>query len=109
MGYARNPNGTGSFVIQAPTFNANNQGLGIDPFPFEKNLKFYPNPTSNTLNLVNDYSTIENVQIVNLQGQILFQNKYSNQNNVTLDFSNFPNGIYLVTINNQSNIKIIKN
>lgn len=109
MGYARNPNGTGSFVIQAPTFNANNQGLGINPIAFEKNLKFYPNPTSNTLNLVNDYSTIENVQIVNLQGQILFQNKYSNQNNVTLDFSNFPNGIYLVTINNQSNIKIVKN
>jgi len=109
MGYARNPNGTGSFVIQAPTFNANNQGLGIDTVAFEKNLKFYPNPTSNTLNLINDYASIENVQIVNLQGQILFQDNYSNQNNVTLDFSNFPNGIYLVNVNNQFNIKIVKN
>lgn len=109
MGFARNPNGTGNFVIQAPTFNANNQGLGIDTVTFEKNLKFYPNPTKNTLTLINTISPIENIEVVNLQGQLLYQNKYSSQNNVTLDFSNFSNGVYIVNVNNQTNIKIVKN
>jgi len=110
MGYARNPNGTGSFVIQAPTFNANNETvLNTSQFEdFKTALKLYPNPTNSILNISNDDFSIESVQVINLQGQVLFQNKYENQNNIVLDLSSYANGIYLVNLNNQTSIKVIK-
>ncbi|MFT5753832.1 MAG: hypothetical protein ACI924_001056 [Flavobacterium sp.] len=110
MGYARNPNGTGSFVIQAPTFNANNEiPLSVSQFnSFNSGLKLYPNPTANILNIYNEEFTIESAEVINLQGQILFKRYNLNQNNMTIDLSNYSNGMYLVNINNQTSIKIIK-
>ncbi|MDP5028560.1 MAG: CotH kinase family protein [Flavobacterium sp.] len=109
MGYARNPNGTGSFVIQAPTFNANNESLSITTEIFNQSLTSYPNPTSGNLTIQNDQFEIEKVEIYNLQGQLLFSNKYENSNLLNLDFSNYSNGMYLVIINSNTNLKIIKN
>lgn len=109
MSYARNPNGTGSFVIQTPTFNTNNETLSTSQFEnFNNSLKIYPNPTNSILNVTSDEFFIDNIQVVNLQGQILYQNKYINQNNIALDVSSFSNGMYIVKVNNQTNYKIIK-
>ncbi len=45
MGYARKPNGTGGFVIQAPTFNANNDNAsGVAELLPAKSVKVWPNP-----------------------------------------------------------------
>ena len=109
MGYARNPNGTGSFVIQAPTFNANNQSLSISSEVFNQSLTSYPNPTSGNLTIENNQFEIEKVEVYNLQGQLLYSNKYQNTNLLNLDFSNYSNGMYLVVINSNTNLKIIKN
>ncbi len=51
QGYARNPNGTGDFVIQHPTFSMNNQsGLGFDEESARSGeitlFQNYPNPFS---------------------------------------------------------------
>jgi spore coat protein CotH len=110
MGYARIPNGTGNFVIQAPTFNANNESaLSVNQVNnFNSSLKLYPNPTSNILNISNEEYVIESIEVINLQGQILFKSNNLNQNNMTIDLSNYSNGMYLVNINNQTSIKIIK-
>ena len=109
MGYARIPNGTGNFVIQSPTHNANNESLSANQFDlFNSSLKLYPNPTANLLNISNDTYVIESVEVINLQGQILYKSNNLNQNNVTVDLSNYSNGMYLVNINNQTNIKVIK-
>ena len=52
ISYARNPNGTGNFVNQAPTFNANNQSLSVDEEVFENNtIAVYPNPSSSSINI----------------------------------------------------------
>lgn len=109
MGYARVPNGTGSFVIQAPTFNANNESLSAAQFEqFKASLKLYPNPTSNSLTISNNDFAIESVQVINLQGQVLYKSNALNQNEVTIDLSNYANGMYLVNVNNKTNIKVIK-
>lgn len=107
MAYARIPNGTGSFVVQAPTFNANNETLGADAFDFAASLKYYPNPTSGIFNISHANDQIQDVRVINLQGQLLFERKYAGQQ-VTVDLSGFPAGMYLININNQSNIKIFK-
>ncbi len=109
MGYARIPNGTGNFVIQAPTYNANNESLSISSEVFNQSLITYPNPTSGNLTIENSQFNIEKVEIFNLQGQLLYSNKYENSNLLNLDFSSYSNGMYLVVINSNTNIKIIKN
>ena len=75
---------------------------------FKAGLKIYPNPTSSLLTISNRDFSIETVKIVNLQGQVLFSKAYDNRNSIDVDLSSFANGIYMVNVNNQSNIKIIK-
>ncbi|MGJ8593435.1 MAG: CotH kinase family protein [Aquaticitalea sp.] len=109
MGYARVPNGTGNFVIQAPTFGINNETLSIDETAFNNNLKYFPNPTTNTLTLENSNFDIESVEVYSVQGQLLFNNKYSNEGEVKIDFSNFAKGLYMVTVNKNTVLKIVRN
>jgi hypothetical protein len=111
LGYARIPNGTGNFVIQAPTYNGNNQPLSVDDFDadLDKNLKVYPNPTQDFVVLLNEKNPIEKIEIYNLQGQLLYKENNIYQNQIRVDFSNFSNGIYLLTVNNNSKIKIVRN
>lgn len=109
MGYARIPNGTGNFVIQAPTFNANNENpLAVNSEEFSSSLVAFPNPTTTNVTVQNTNAPIENIEIYNLQGQKLFENNY-NQTAVNLDFASYSNGIYLVVVNKQTNLKIAKN
>lgn len=111
MSYARNPNGTGSFVIQAPTFNANNtQPVGVSQVNnFAAKLRLYPNPTSAELTIIVDDYLIEKVEVYSIAGKLLLSNTYNQLNHVKLDLSNLVNGMYFVNINNQANIKVIKN
>ncbi len=108
LGYARIPNGTGDFVIQSPTYNANNEVLSVSTVEFKKNLSLFPNPTNGHLNLQNKYP-IESVEIYNLQGQLLYTNTYQNQNQLMVDISAFSKGMYLVTVNKNTSLKIVKN
>lgn len=109
MGYARIPNGTGNFVIQTPTFNANNeQALGVNEMQFAESLIAFPNPTKSNVTLQNTNYPIETVEVYNLQGQKLFNNNY-NHNAVTIDLNSYSNGIYLVVVNHKTNLKIVKN
>ena len=107
VSYARIPNGTGNFVITGSTFNYNNQLLSTSEAEFKQNLSIFPNPTSGNIFIQNKQSYIEKMVIYNLQGQLLFENKYQNQNQISLDLSNYPNGIYMLNIDNQS-LKIVK-
>jgi hypothetical protein len=109
MAYARNPNGTGDFVIQTPTFGVNNETLSVDEVLFNNGLKYYPNPTSNYLEIGNSNYAIESVEVFNLQGQQLYANKFSNESAITLDFTSFSKGLYMVVVNNISVLKIVRN
>ncbi|CAH8281593.1 putative secreted protein (Por secretion system target) [Mariniflexile fucanivorans] len=110
MGYARNPNGTGDFVIQSPTYNANNEtSLGVGDIEISSlNLKLYPNSTANVLNIVDNANVVESIKVYNLQGQALFAKTYSNENNITIDLSGYSNGMYVVNVNNRQNFKVVK-
>ncbi len=108
LGYARIPNGTGAFVIQSPTFNFNNESLAATGFDFNQNLTVFPNPTNGNLNVHNKQYPIETFAIYNLQGQLLYNNSYQNQNQISVDISSFSKGIYMIMINNRQPLKIIK-
>ena len=109
LSYARIPNGTGNFVIQGATFNANNELLSVDNFKdFNSSLVVYPNPTSSVLNVSNANYAIESIQVINLQGQTLFKKENINDFNYEINIANYPQGIYLVTVNKNHVLKVIK-
>ena len=99
MGYARNPNGTGNFVIQTPTFNANNQSLATDLFETPKNiLTLYPNPASNQINVIlSDLIENENIKIFNQLGQLVLEKKASYEN--AINVSSLNTGTYILKYN----------
>ncbi|WP_040253480.1 CotH kinase family protein [Psychroserpens mesophilus] len=109
MGYARVPNGTGDFVIQAPTFGTNNESLSVEEYQFGNSLKLYPNPTHGIFVIENSKFNIDSVAIYNIQGQLLFQNSFQNANQIELDLSSYSKGIYMVNINKSEVLKVVKN
>ncbi|AUC80993.1 CotH kinase family protein [Lacinutrix sp. Bg11-31] len=108
MGYARIPNGIGNFVIQAPTYNGNNESLSVDDFNLHNYLKVFPNPTNGLLTIKNSNVSINTVAVYNTIGQLLYKNNYSNSNQIELDFSTYSKGIYMVNINNTTTLKIVR-
>jgi hypothetical protein len=109
MGYARVPNGTGNFQIQAPTYNSTNgNNLSVKEIENTTNYSFYPNPTQADLHIESTGNVIQTIKINSLLGQELFNKSGYNTTTTTLDFSNFSKGIYFVTINNSKIIKVTK-
>jgi endoglucanase len=82
--------------------------LSSDSFAVS-NVKLYPNPTSNVLNIESE-GTIQNVSIFNILGQEVI-NKSTNESSIRLDVSGLNEGVYVVksTIDGKvSSTKFIK-
>lgn len=109
MGYARVPNGTGSFVIQAPTFNANNQSLGINDSTEIATFKVYPNPTNDLITIESGQNEISQISLYNMQGQLLLNKRTSSTTSLDVDLSAYSSGIYLLKVNGNQTIRIVKN
>ncbi|NHM08112.1 T9SS type A sorting domain-containing protein [Flavobacterium sp. CYK-4] len=95
ISYARNPNGTGNFVTQAPTFNANNETLAVEEI-LANNLAtaLYPNPATEQITVLST-EDLDRLEIYNLVGQkVHSQGKSSNY--TTIDIGHLPYGTYMV-------------
>ncbi|NLF43808.1 MAG: T9SS type A sorting domain-containing protein, partial [Bacteroidales bacterium] len=96
MAYARIPNGTGNFVVQQPTFAANNEGnTGIEkPVSTSANmLKIYPIPAKTTLNLNAGNALVgKRMDIINLIGQTVFSEIVNST--MTINVESLEKGIY---------------
>lgn len=81
--------------------------LSINEIEFNQNLKFYPNPTSNSVFLDIENEIIKNIYIYDLNGKLV--NNQKNINN-QLDLSNLQTGTYIINTDNQNikSFKIIK-
>lgn len=67
---------------------------------------YFPNPTSDILNL-NYSKQISEIEIINLLGQTLYNKKLAN-NEVIIDLSKFSSDTYFVKITSEGQSKIIK-
>lgn len=99
--FANDTFGTFQFSAYSPTLAVSN---------FEKSkFRFYPNPVKDVLNLSYD-KNISNVIVFNLLGQeVLSMILKSNQ--IEIDMSYLPSGIYIVRANSENleeNIRVIK-
>ncbi len=111
-GYVRltvNPfNGTETATLRIRVYDKNNpsdgdtatwvvqgQGLGIHDYEATNTLTMYPNPAINTLNIESDAS-IDKVQLVSINGQVVFTKDLNNIMMTTLDISDVKNGVYMI-------------
>ncbi len=111
MGFARYPNGTGDFVVQEPTFDANNNFVGVEEIVLHNNLLLFPNPASDFvyLKLQNGQTGIVNIAIADMQGRIMI--KESNLNLSTamrIDTSNLAAGTYIVSLYGDEITEVVK-
>lgn len=71
---------------------------------------FYPNPTSGEVNIV--FGSIPDantkLELINLQGMIVYSKIYQDQSNSRLDLSKYPKGIYFIRLTNDGKTLIQK-
>ena len=100
MSFARVPNGTGSFLMQYPTFNQNNN-LATSVHDEQQLSSVYPNPFSDALFLDGLY----NIEVRDFIGNLVFKARGVN----SISTSKWSSGIYFVSLNgNHKAIKLIK-
>lgn len=108
MAYARNPNGTGSFVIQTPTYNINNESV-VSVNDFELNtISAYPNPVKDNLKITSTNQEISTIKLFDIQGRIIKNINSINSVEFDLNVSNLTSGVYFISVNNNFKEKVIK-
>ncbi len=98
LAYARIPNGTGDFVFQAHTFNANNEGTSAtnDPDAAGEGFHLLPNPArEQVLVRVNSSQSVE-VQVFSALGQLLLQEHFCGEKAIGLN--GWQPGVYFLRI-----------
>jgi len=100
IAFARSPNGSGSFIIQVPTFNSNNDF--VNSITENKELiKLYPNPFSNII----QWDSFERVEVRDLLGKLI----YTDENTNLVQTSNWDSGVYFISLlDKNQTVKIIK-
>ena len=98
MGLARNPNGTGAFVIQEPTFAADNGTTDIFDPADRQALRISPNPANQSVRL--DYDSPDSrpatVAIFDMLGRVQLQQAVPNGG--TLPVTQLPAGRYYIRV-----------
>jgi hypothetical protein len=85
VGVPKDSNAVDSTKIETSTPSTDN--------PEKLSIKCYPNPTSGILN-IETFGKIEELFISDVSGKLMTRTEVKNQNNVTLDLSDYPNGTY---------------
>lgn len=68
--------------------------------------EIFPNPADDEITIVNKNVAIETqISIYNIQGKLIIENKYRNQNSFEYNISGFSKGIYLVKIQTENMIE----
>ena len=100
IAFARSPNGSGPFIMQAPTFNANNDFINtIEDKQALTNV--YPNPFSTFIK----WENMERVEVRDILGQLI----YTAENTNRIATSNWGSGIYFIHLKDKNQIiKVIK-
>lgn len=80
--------------------------LNIDDF-VSNELKVYPNPVKNLLNIVSNNSTVESILVYDLLGKTILS-KSVNGTSTMIDVSGLSNGIYLVKVVAAQGEKVFK-
>ena len=100
IAFARLPNGSGPFIMQAPTFNANNDFINSISEKQEQ-FKVYPNPFSDVIK----WNSFEGIEVRDILGKLI----YTSENTNRISTSTWNTGIYFIHLKDKNQtIKVIK-
>jgi len=88
------------------------QIIQFDPTAFQSvSLKLYPNPTNGVFNIQNEASGIQNVEILNMQGQrVEFSILSRTENTIEIDLGKIKDGVYILQVNDKFHVnRFVKN
>ncbi len=88
-----------NFPIETNTASTTYDNLSVGEFQLDETIQLYPNPTQNKIN-INASTVIKSVQIFDVQGRIIMT-KIADNSAVSLDLSQYANGVYLIKINRE--------
>ena len=77
----------------------------------EKNLTVYPNPASQELNVIHDFSGKTEFTIYNISGQPVYKSQYSESaglNKQTMNIGALPAGMYSLRVRSGNEVKTVK-
>lgn len=94
--FARNPNGTGSFVIQAPTFAFNNEEVSVQEKAELSNVFIYPNPTQGELFLSTQEAEQAHVTVYDLRGAAVHSEWMFGSGVHQMDLNALAPGMYIL-------------
>lgn len=107
QGYARVPNGTGPFVIQDPTFGANNNlSTDISTLDAPVRLLVYPNPANGYVTIAGKNRNGELVEVYDMVGRAVFSGRM--QETLTIDTQSWTAGIYTLRCGSESRKLLVK-
>ncbi|MFZ4426878.1 MAG: CotH kinase family protein [Saprospiraceae bacterium] len=107
-GYARVPDGAGSFRIQSPTFGASNELATalVRPHPLPGALEIYPNPTSSRFVVkVPGARTDRLLEVFDSGGSAVLRRQALEEN--ILDTTSWPAGLYFIRCGNAAGRVIV--
>ncbi len=106
QGYVHDPN---SAIFDELNSEINENPTGISSNEETIDFNVFPNPTNRKLTLFNISGKPfgeTNIRIVNMTGNIIFSKKLLGEDNViSLDLSNFPPGLYSVSVEYENQVK----
>jgi YD repeat-containing protein len=72
--------------------------LSVEDFENSKSFTLFPNPFQEELNISSKEQNISQVQLYDITGKLIQEEKVNNQNSFTLKTNDLPIGTYLVNI-----------
>ena len=75
------------------------------PVVLENDLRVYPNPTGDLVNI--KAANIKTITVKNIVGSLVYSKSFNSVEECTLNCNNFPEGVYLVCLNNQQYTKLV--
>lgn len=106
QGFARVPNGVGNFVIQQPTFSANNNLTSIGEEPNAvTSLSVYPNPTKDKLWVTVSGIESANVELYDAMGKLILIKEVHGES--IIETTDLSQGVYTLRVQDHSRKVII--
>ena len=102
--YGRYPNGTGSFAELDPTYNAENSVSLATKTSNDFRVNVYPNPFNDKITVDSEHK-INSLRIIDVNGRVMLS---SNDGSKTISTSNLSPGVYILEINHQKVVKVVK-
>ena len=96
--------------LHGPSAVCSTPGLGEEETAIDERLQVYPNPASAIIQLQLQSAPIKEVQLYTLSGKKVLHKTYTSfHHQAELDVSELPRGVYLLNVNAENYVSLLKN